>query len=94
MTIHDYPNVVVLSSERGGGHSKPARQNAKCGHGDYLVSRLPILCPLPTIAFFSLPHQKQLTATEDEDGPTELFANTLDDGFNDTVLPRHHTITE
>ena len=36
--------------------------------------------------FFSLPHQKQPTATEDEDGPTELFAKAIDDRFNNPVL--------
>ena len=36
--------------------------------------------------FFSLPHQKQPTATEDEDGPTELFAKAIDDRFNKPVL--------
>lgn len=36
--------------------------------------------------FFSLPHQKQPSATEDEDGPTELFAKAIDDRFNNPVL--------
>jgi len=36
--------------------------------------------------FFSLPHQKQPTTTEDEDGPTELFAKAIDDRFNIPVL--------
>jgi len=42
-----------------------------------------ILRPLPTMDFFSLPHQKQPTATEDEDGPTDLFATAFDDRFSD-----------
>jgi hypothetical protein len=37
--------------------------------------------------FFSLPHQKHPTVTEDEDGPTDLFAKAIDDRFSNTALP-------
>ncbi|KAH9964523.1 hypothetical protein BC827DRAFT_1265795 [Russula dissimulans] len=36
--------------------------------------------------FFTLPHLKHPTVTEDEDGPTDLFAKAIDDRFNHTAL--------
>jgi len=36
--------------------------------------------------FFSLPHQKQPTTTEDEDRTTDLFAKAIDDRYNNPLL--------
>jgi tyrosine-protein phosphatase 2/3 len=44
-----------------------------------------ILRPFPTMDFFSLPHQKHPTSTEDEDGPTELFVKAIDDRYSNPV---------
>ncbi|KAI9512300.1 hypothetical protein F5148DRAFT_1163839 [Russula earlei] len=80
------------SLEPGGGGQKaeqgePRPRERESSYHLLLPSCFPRpFCPFHIMDFFSLPHQKHPTVTEDEDGPTDSFAKAIDDRFNHPPL--------